>query len=61
MEAGDLSVCIECAVVLIYTNSAGDLRLASDSDLSKYDEETLTVLKQTQDTVASLNKQNGAE
>lgn len=54
-EKGDLSVCIECAAILCYLNSAGDLRLATQEEIDGCDAESAYELWKVVEAVKAMN------
>lgn len=53
---GDLTVCIGCAATLVFTNSAGDLRLATTADFDAIDAEALWELAKIEMAVREANR-----
>jgi hypothetical protein len=53
---GDLSVCIRCAAVLSFINSAGDLRLATQQEIDELKPDTLYQLRKVQEGVRRANE-----
>lgn len=55
-EKGDYSVCIECASVLVFTDDKGHVRLITEEEEIKMDDETRDLLSRVQFAIKNMRQ-----
>lgn len=53
-EAGDFTICIGCAAILVFTDGDGNVRYVEHGDLEGVDRESLEVLAMARDGVKRI-------